>query len=66
MLGDYNDDVDQSIYYESGEGDSRNHAETPYQLFVDNSDYFDVITKELSDSGQSASVNYEYALITLR
>jgi endonuclease/exonuclease/phosphatase family metal-dependent hydrolase len=59
LLGDYNDDVDQSIYYESGSEGSRNYAETPYYLFVENSDYFDVITKKLSDSDQSASINYE-------
>lgn len=58
LLGDYNDDVDQSIYYEEENGENV-YQETPYQLFVENSDYFDVITKKLSDSGQSASVNYE-------
>ena len=59
LLGDYNDDVDQSIYYESSDDGSRNYAETPYHLFVENSDFFNVITKELSDSGQSASIGYE-------
>lgn len=55
LLGDYNDDVDQSIYYNS-EG---KYQETPYYQFVNDSTNFDVITKELSDSGQSASINYE-------
>lgn len=50
LLGDYNDDVDQSIY----EG-----KETPYYEFVNDESNFDVLSKKLSDSGQSASVNYE-------
>jgi len=59
LLGDYNDDVDQSIYYEDSTGDTRNYAKTPYYLFVNDTDNFQVITKKLSDSGQSASINYE-------
>jgi len=55
LLGDYNDDVDQSIYYIT-EG---NYAETPYYKFVNDQTHFDVLTKKLSDSGISASVNYE-------
>lgn len=59
FLGDYNDDVDQSIYYEDSSGDTKNYAKTPYYLFVNDTENFEVITKKLSDSGQSASINYE-------
>lgn len=55
LLGDYNDDVDESIYYSS----SGNYEETPYYLFVNDTENFDVISKKLSDAGQSASINYE-------
>lgn len=55
ILGDYNDDVDQSIFYY----DENNYAETPYDEFVDDNEHFNVITKKLSDSGESASINYE-------
>lgn len=55
LLGDYNDDVDQSIYYDS-QGD---YAETPYYQFVNDDANFDVLSKVLSDSGVSASVNYK-------
>jgi len=55
MLGDYNDDVDESIYYDN----NGNHLKTPYYQFVNDDANFEVITKKLSDSGQSASVNYE-------
>ncbi|MGM0546063.1 MAG: endonuclease/exonuclease/phosphatase family protein [Bacteroidota bacterium] len=54
LLGDYNDDVDQSIYEPDGEP-----AETPYDQFVEDTENFDVITKKLSDAGESASINYE-------
>lgn len=55
LLGDYNDDVDQSIYYDSN-GD---YAQTPYYQFVNDDANFEVLTKVLSDSGKSASINYE-------
>jgi len=58
LLGDYNDDVDQSIYYEEQNGDNV-HQETPYDEFVEDTENFDVITKKLSDSGESASINYD-------
>ncbi len=54
LLGDYNDDVDQSIYEPNGEP-----AETPYYQFVEDTENFDVITKKLSDAGESASINYD-------
>lgn len=54
MLGDYNDDVDQSIYSDS-QGD---HPKTPYYNFVNDTQNFEVITKKFSDAGESASVNY--------
>lgn len=56
LLGDYNDDVDESIYYEESPD---NFAQTPYYQFVNDTDDFDVITKKFSDSGESASINYE-------
>ena len=55
MLGDYNDDVDQSLFYY----DENNYAETPYDDFVNDTEHFNVITKKLSDNGESASINYE-------
>ncbi|MEL7834167.1 endonuclease/exonuclease/phosphatase family protein [Fodinibius sp. Rm-B-1B1-1] len=58
LLGDYNDDVDQSIYYEEVDGEEV-YQETPYDEFVEDTDNFDVITKKLSDTGESASINYE-------
>jgi endonuclease/exonuclease/phosphatase family metal-dependent hydrolase len=50
LLGDYNDDVDVSIY--------DNSSQTPYYPFVNNSKSFDVISKKLSEAGQSSTVNY--------
>ncbi|MCW9708362.1 endonuclease/exonuclease/phosphatase family protein [Fodinibius salsisoli] len=58
LLGDYNDDVDQSIYYEE-QNDERVYQETPYDEFVTDTENFSVITKKLSDNGISASVNYD-------
>jgi endonuclease/exonuclease/phosphatase family metal-dependent hydrolase len=55
LLGDYNDDVDKSIYSDS-EGQ---YAETPYYQFVNDTENFDVITKKLSDAGESTSINYK-------
>jgi endonuclease/exonuclease/phosphatase family metal-dependent hydrolase len=54
FLGDYNDDVDESIY----EPNSGEPAETPYQPFVANSDHFQVITEVLSNEGKSSTVGY--------
>lgn len=54
FLGDYNDDVDESIY----EPNSGEPAETPYLPFVDNSDHFQVITEVLSNEGKSSTVGY--------
>lgn len=48
LLGDYNDDVDESIY----EG-----RETPYHFFVNNNT-FQVVTGVLSDAGRSSTVGY--------
>lgn len=58
LLGDYNDDVDQSIYYEEQNGDNV-YQETSYDEFVEDTENFDVITKKLSDAGESASINYD-------
>lgn len=58
LLGDYNDDVDQSIYYEEQNGE-KVYQETPYDEFVNDPQNFSVITKELSEDGISASVNYK-------
>lgn len=49
FLGDYNDDVDESIY---------NGAQTPYQSFINDPDHYLVITKVLSDSHQASETNY--------
>lgn len=49
FLGDYNDDVDESIY---------NGVETPYASFVNDQDHYRVITKALSDNNQSSETNY--------
>ena len=51
FLGDYNDDVDQSIY---------NGEPSPYQLFVENDHYFRVVTRPLSDAGISSTVSNNY------
>jgi exonuclease III len=56
LLGDYNDDVDESIFYYDEPG---NWAETPYLMFVEDEKNFDILTKKFSDSGQSASIHYE-------
>ncbi|NGP88166.1 hypothetical protein G3569_07355 [Aliifodinibius halophilus] len=53
LLGDYNDDVDQSIFYYA-KGDT---AETPYKPFVSNNT-FRVITKSLTEAGKSSTVGY--------
>ncbi len=53
ILGDYNDDVDESIYEQNGEP-----AATPYLPFVDNSNHFQVVTKALSDDGKFSTVSY--------
>lgn len=49
FLGDYNDDVDESIY---------NGAETPYQPFVGDQNHYLVVSKSLSDSHQASETNY--------
>ena len=53
FLGDYNDDVDESI----NEG-----SETPYQPFVEDKENFLVITKSLSQEGQTTTVGFEDAI----
>lgn len=58
LLGDYNDDVDQSIYYVQ-ENNDRVYQETPYDEFIEDTDNFNVLTKKLSNAGESASVNYD-------
>lgn len=50
LLGDYNDDVDVSIY--------DNSSESPYQLFVSNSEFFNVTTRTLTENGKSSTVSY--------
>lgn len=54
FLGDYNDDVDESIYYHTP-GD---YAETPYYQFVNNSGSFDVLSRVLSENGRQSTVEY--------
>lgn len=50
FLGDYNDDVDQSIY---------NGEPSPYQVFSENDQEFRVVTKIFSENGVSSTVNYQ-------
>lgn len=57
LLGDYNDDVDQSIYYEE-QNDDEVYQETPYDEFADNTQHFRIVTKVLSENKQTASINY--------
>lgn len=49
LLGDYNDDVDVSIYDASA---------TPYEDFVTPEHHFRVVTKSLSDDNFSSTVHY--------
>lgn len=49
FLGDYNDDVDESIYQE---------ARTPYASFVNDENNFSVVTQALSKNGQSSTISY--------
>lgn len=54
FMGDYNDDVDESIYMqENGEP-----AKTPYQPFAADSNNFNIITQALSEAGESSTINY--------
>lgn len=53
FLGDYNDDVDESIYEEDGKA-----VESPYQPFVTDSDNFKVVSGALSSEGNSSTVDY--------
>ncbi|MGD8747850.1 MAG: hypothetical protein PVI44_05235 [Balneolaceae bacterium] len=50
ILGDYNDDVDVTIY--------DNTSESPYQPFVADSDSFRVVTQVLTEAGKSSTVQY--------
>jgi len=50
MLGDYNDDMDVSIF---------NDQPTPYQLFLDDTQHYKVVTKALTDDGKSSNVYYD-------
>lgn len=54
LLGDYNDDVDESLYYH----EPGNFSETPYDEFVEHPRHFDVITHALSLKKESSSLNY--------
>lgn len=54
LLGDFNDDVDESLYYH----EPGNLAETSYDEFVEHSQHFDVITHVLSLNKESSSLNY--------
>ena len=50
FLGDYNDDVTESIYQ---------GAESPYQVFVDDTSNYQIVTKPLSEDGQSSMTRYD-------
>ena len=58
MLGDYNDDLDQSIYYVVQDGEEV-YQETPYDEFVNDKQHFSTISKTLSDDEESASIEYD-------
>lgn len=49
FLGDYNDDVDVSIY---------NEAPSPYRPFIADTAHFWTITKALSEAGKASTVGY--------
>lgn len=54
LLGDYNDDVDESLYYYS----QNNFAPTPYTEFMKDRQNFKIITRILSSNKESSSVNF--------
>ncbi|MGM0589983.1 MAG: endonuclease/exonuclease/phosphatase family protein [Bacteroidota bacterium] len=54
FLGDYNDDIDESIY-----GTSSGYELTPYYNFKQNSDAFTVVTGTLGLDGTSSTVRYD-------
>lgn len=58
LLGDYNDDVDQSIYYEQQDGE-KVYPETPYDEFVEDSQHFEVVTHILSKNKESSYLGEE-------
>ncbi|TYP95552.1 Endonuclease/Exonuclease/phosphatase family protein [Fodinibius salinus] len=58
LLGDYNDDVDKSIYSSEDQNGNEVYQQTPYYNFVNDTQNFEVITKKFSDTDESASVNY--------
>lgn len=53
LLGDYNDDIDVSIYQEKV---------SPYKPFIIDDEHFKVITKSLSLKGQATTVSYSDAV----
>ena len=54
FLGDYNDDVDESLYYRTED----NYAQTPYYQFVDDSENFNVVSSPLSEN-KTSTVGYD-------
>ena len=50
FLGDFNDDMDRSIY---------NNAPTPYESFVDDTQNFQIATLPLSQQGASSTVGFD-------
>jgi hypothetical protein len=57
LLGDYNDDVDESIYYEE-QNDEEVYQDTPYDEFTVDTQNFRIVTQVLSENRQTASINY--------
>ncbi|GAA5521272.1 hypothetical protein LQ318_05955 [Aliifodinibius salicampi] len=57
LMGDYNDDVDESIYYEEQNGEEV-YQETPYDEFTEDTQHFRIVTKVLSENKHTASINY--------
>jgi len=49
VAGDYNDDVDVSIF---------DNRETPYDDFIEDSQNFRIVTEELSESGEQSTVGF--------
>lgn len=54
LMGDYNDDLDESIY-----GSGGNYEETPYISFKSDSNSFTVVTGDLGANGTSSTVSHD-------
>jgi endonuclease/exonuclease/phosphatase family metal-dependent hydrolase len=65
VLGDFNDDVDQSIVYDTS---TRTYLDTPFRALVDATDDYRFVTEYLSSRGENSIVSYsqmiDHQLIT--